>query len=75
LLWWVDADTGRVWASGSGGQFLIIDRPNQLATVVRNNTGASIPGRLWYTMAQVEDEDRASEARAAAVHAEVASCE
>jgi CubicO group peptidase (beta-lactamase class C family) len=75
LLWWVDADTGRVWASGSGGQFLIIDRPNKLATVVRNNTGASIPGRLWYTMAHVEDEDRASEARAAAVHAEVASCE
>jgi len=74
-LWWVDKESGRVWASGSGGQFLIIDRKNNLATVVRNNTGASIPGYLWYQTAQAENEDLASEERALAVHDEVLSCD
>ncbi len=74
LLWWIDSDTGRIWAAGSGGQFMIIDRVNNLVTVVRNNTGASIPGSFWYATAQAESEIRASGERAQAVHEQVLRC-
>lgn len=74
LLWWIDNDTGRIWAAGSGGQFVIIDRQNNLVTIVRNNTGASIPGSLWYATAQEESEIQASGERAQAIHEEVLRC-
>lgn len=74
LLWWIDSDKGHIWAAGSGGQFMIIDRPNNLVTVVRNNTGASIPGSLWYATAQAESEIQASPERAQAIHKEVLRC-
>lgn len=69
-LWWID-DEGDVWAEGSGGQYIHVDRAERLVTVTRNNTGSSIPGRLWYAAAQTED-GIAEAARDA--HAEVAAC-
>ena len=53
-LWWID-DQGHVWAEGSGGQFIHIDRDADLVTVTRNNTGLSIPGRLWAPLGSPED--------------------
>lgn len=74
FLWWIDSGTGRIWAAGSGGQFMIIDGQNNLVTVVRNSTGASIAGSLWYATAQAESEILASGERAQAVHEEVLRC-
>jgi len=47
-LWWIDKETETVWAEGSGGQYLIVDRKHNLVVVTRNNTGASPLGSQWY---------------------------
>lgn len=47
-LWWVDRDRNTFWANGAGGQFMIVDPAQELVVVVRNNTGLSGPGVLWY---------------------------
>jgi CubicO group peptidase (beta-lactamase class C family) len=41
-LWFIDRDNQTVWASGWGGQFMIIDRKNHLVIVSRNDTGRSL---------------------------------
>jgi len=40
-LWLNDTDEGTFWASGWGGQFMIVDRKNSLVVVSRNDTGRS----------------------------------
>lgn len=47
-LWWVDDDENTFWADGAGGHFCIVDRANNLVVVLRNNTGMSAPGYLFY---------------------------
>ena len=51
-LWWIDEDSGTIWADGSGGQFIVVDPANKLALVARNHTGGSIPAYMWYATAQ-----------------------
>lgn len=41
-LWLNDTDEGTFWASGWGGQFMIVDRQHQLVVVSRNDTGRSL---------------------------------
>jgi CubicO group peptidase (beta-lactamase class C family) len=41
-LWWIDTQNNTVWASGWGGQFMLIDRKNHLVIVSRNDTGRSL---------------------------------
>lgn len=47
-LWWIDEDQQTIWADGAGGHFCIIDRNNNLAVILRNNTGMSIGSLLFY---------------------------
>ncbi len=47
-LWWVDEDENTLWADGAGGHFCIIDKSENLVVVVRNNTGMSSAGYLFY---------------------------
>jgi CubicO group peptidase (beta-lactamase class C family) len=41
-LWLNDTDEGTFWASGWGGQFMIVDRKNKLVIVSRNDTGRAL---------------------------------
>jgi CubicO group peptidase (beta-lactamase class C family) len=41
-LWWTDSQHHTYWASGWGGQFMLIDPQNQLVVVSRNDTGRSL---------------------------------
>ncbi|GAB2623840.1 serine hydrolase [Emticicia sediminis] len=41
-LWWNDTKNQTYWASGWGGQFMIIDKAHKLVVVSRNDTGRSI---------------------------------
>lgn len=41
-LWWNDTKNQTYWASGWGGQFMIVDKANKLVVVSRNDTGRSI---------------------------------
>lgn len=41
-LWLIDQDNKTIWASGWGGQFMIIDSRNHLVVVSRNDTGRSL---------------------------------
>ena len=47
-LWWVDEDENTFWADGAGGHFCIVDRSKNLVVVVRNNTGMSSAGYIFY---------------------------
>ncbi len=40
-LWWNDTKNQTFWASGWGGQFMIVDKANKLVVVSRNDTGRS----------------------------------
>jgi len=61
LLWWFDQNTDTYWASGFGGQFIIIDRANNFVTVLMKNTGSSVPGYLWNNAtSRNEDHDNGS---------------
>lgn len=40
--WWVDNDSKTIWSDGYGGQFLCIDRTNNLVVLQRNFTGNSL---------------------------------
>lgn len=40
-LWWLDLSEDTVWATGSGGQFLLIDPERDLVLSGRNRTGSS----------------------------------
>lgn len=51
-LWWVDEDENTFWANGSGGQFMIVDRANDLVVVTRNNTGLSGAGYFLYSLTE-----------------------
>ncbi len=51
-LWWIDDDEGTFWANGSGGQFMIVDRVNDLVVVTRNNTGLSNAGYFIYSITE-----------------------
>lgn len=41
-LWWNDTKNQSYWASGWGGQFMIIDKANKLVVVSQNDTGRSL---------------------------------
>jgi CubicO group peptidase (beta-lactamase class C family) len=47
-LWWIDEDEQTFWADGAGGHFAIIDKAKNLVVVVRNNTGVSSAGLVFY---------------------------
>jgi CubicO group peptidase (beta-lactamase class C family) len=47
-LWWIDEDRQTFWADGAGGHFCIIDRANNLAVILRNNTGMSNGSLFFY---------------------------
>jgi CubicO group peptidase (beta-lactamase class C family) len=47
-LWWIDEDQQTIWADGAGGHFCIIDRKNNLAVILRNNTGMSAGSLFFY---------------------------
>lgn len=40
-LWWNDTHNQTFWASGWGGQFMIVDKKHQIVVVSRNDTGRS----------------------------------
>jgi len=73
-LWWVDEE-GRVWADGSGPQFVVIDPEADLVTVFRNQTGNSVPGRLWHGLAQDEaDDSLVTNSVASRIHDRLETC-
>lgn len=47
-LWWIDEDEKTFWADGAGGHFCIIDKQKNLAVILRNNTGLSPAGLIFY---------------------------
>ena len=47
-LWWVDEDENTFWADGAGGHFCIVDRARNMTVVLRNNTGLSTGGLIFY---------------------------
>jgi len=47
-LWWTDDDEKTFWANGAGGHYCIVDKAKNLVVVVRNNTGMSSVGYLFY---------------------------
>lgn len=47
-LWWIDAKRDVFYAEGSGGQFLIVDKKNNLTICLRKDTGVSVLGMLIY---------------------------
>lgn len=47
-LWWIDNDEQTFWADGAGGHFCIVDRKNNLAVILRNNTGLSGASLIFY---------------------------
>ncbi len=59
-LWWVDRQSGTVWGVGSGGQFLVLDKTNNLVISARNNTGVSSVGYFWYSVTGKSEENYAS---------------
>lgn len=47
-LWWIDEDEQTFWADGAGGHFCIVDRQNNIAVILRNNTGISASSLTFY---------------------------
>lgn len=47
-LWWIDEDEQTFWADGAGGHFCIVDRQNNIAVILRNNTGMSSASLTLY---------------------------
>lgn len=50
FLWWLDKQKDQTlqWAVGSGGQYIVVDRKNNLSLAVLNNTGTSPLGVFMY---------------------------
>lgn len=53
-LWWTDDINHTIWAAGTGGQFLIIDKANNFTVSIRKNTGISLLGNAVYNFTQKE---------------------
>ncbi|NZA26561.1 serine hydrolase [Luteimonas sp. SJ-92] len=49
-LWSLDADTGTYWATGWGGQFMLVDPRNDLVIVARNDTGRRLGQLGWLVL-------------------------
>lgn len=49
-MWWTDDNTNTIWSDGWGGQFMMIDRANDLVIVSRNNTGRRLGELLWLSV-------------------------
>ena len=49
-LWWLDSAAGTYWASGWGGQFMLVDPGNDLIIVTRNHTGRRLGSVLWLSV-------------------------
>ncbi len=60
-LWSLDSDAGTVWATGWGGQYLLIDRTNNLLIVTRNHTGRRLGAFLWLVALNNSTQGRAPE--------------
>jgi len=58
-LWWVDLEANTFWANGAYGQFMIVDRDNNLVLVLRNNSGLN-PIGIVENVLKNEYEDEAS---------------
>jgi CubicO group peptidase (beta-lactamase class C family) len=62
MLWWYDLDTDTWWASGFGGQFIILNKAKGTVTVLMKNTANSVPGFLWNNAtSRNEDHESGSE--------------
>lgn len=46
--WWLDEDFDTVWADGWAGQYLLVDRANELVMVSRNDTGRRLGEILYF---------------------------
>lgn len=46
--WWLDEDFDTVWADGWAGQYLLIDRANELVMVSRNDTGRRLAESVYF---------------------------
>ena len=46
-LWSTDHDTNTYWATGWGGQYMLVDPQNDLVIVTRNDTGRRLGEFLW----------------------------
>ncbi len=53
-MWWTDRQEQSFWAAGTGGQFMIVDRPKNLVVVIRKNTGLSLASSAVYNMTERE---------------------
>lgn len=53
--WWLEGDTETIWADGYGGQFLCIDKTNNLVVVQRNFTGNSLLSSGLFLMDENRD--------------------
>jgi CubicO group peptidase (beta-lactamase class C family) len=53
-LWWIDDEENTIWAAGTGGNFLVIDKVKNITVVFRNNTGNSIAGSGIYNATERE---------------------
>ena len=47
MLWSLDSQAQTYWATGWGGQFLLVDPGNDLIIVTRNDTGRRLGAVLW----------------------------
>ncbi|HEV7608489.1 MAG TPA: serine hydrolase [Steroidobacteraceae bacterium] len=47
--WWLNTDNGAVVADGWGGQYLYVDRANNMVVVARRDMGNSSLGFLWFS--------------------------
>ncbi|MEZ0471635.1 serine hydrolase domain-containing protein [Luteimonas salinilitoris] len=57
-LWSLDADTGTYWATGWGGQFMLVDPRNDLVIVVRNDTGRRLGQLGWLVLLDKSSQGR-----------------
>lgn len=47
-LWWLDTKNDLAFAEGSGGQYISVDRAEDLTVVALNDTGQCPLGTFWY---------------------------
>ena len=65
-LWSVDADAGTYWATGWGGQFMLVDPARDLLIVTRNDTGRRLGEFVWLVLLGNSGQGRMAEV--AAIH-------
>lgn len=59
--WWIEKESNTIWADGYGGQFLCIDRKNNLVVLQRNFTGNSLMSSGLFLMNKNRDNNPKSD--------------